>query len=371
MVTEGFLMLTKKVLSLFSLTFALCLNVQALPQFKAYTDAHMDIGVRFNGATLEGFWLNDAATVNGVITSADQNFDEHAIRALGVFDDATPPLIRPVGSQWDFLGMDAGEPLYFFPSGGEPNTLPYLGFSSEDASLPYLTTNHGVDKFVVTLIDMVGPSGSAFSIFRSASDIRVATTNGFPAGYVELSPGDHEHFNFGFSHIGTYDLVFRLEAISNGQVLHQFTGETIVRCQITEGGGYLNYDQWRRTLFTLNDFGNEAISGKSADPVGDGRSNLHRYAFGEFPVHDFIWVEHEGKTYPALRLTQRIGTEDLSLHVESSTDLQSWQEANVVLHENEGRVFHNPGLETRIYRITDESNPRAFLRARAEMMAEP
>ncbi len=361
----------KKVLSFLGLIIALSLNAQALPQFKAYTDGHVDIGIRFNGTTLEGFWLNDAAQVNGIITSLDQDFDEHDVRVLGIFDANTPPTLRPAGSQWDFLGVAEGEPIYILPSSGIPDTLPYLGVSTEDTTLAFLESNYDVEEYAFTLIDMIGPAGSVVAIYLSAINIIANATNEFSTGEVVLEPGEHEHFNWSFSHLGTYDLTFRLEAISNGQVLDQFTGETTLRFQITEGGGYLNYDQWRRTLFTFNDFGNEAISGKSADPVGDGRSNLHRYAFGEFPVHQFIWVEHAGNTYPALRLTQRIGTEDLSLHVESSTDLQSWQEANVVLHENEGRVFHNPGLETRIYRITDESNPRAFLRARAEVIAEP
>lgn len=363
----------KKVLSFFGLIIALSLTAQALPQFKAYTDGHVDIGIRFNGTTLEGFWKNDAAQVNGIMTPLDQDFDEHDVRVLGVFDANTPPAPRPAGSEWDFLGVAEGEPIYILPSSPDlTRELPDVGWSAEHPSLVTLEMDYGVDEFAYTLIDMVGPEDSVVSVYINFSNILVNTSNGFPAGGVDISMSDHLHRNIAFSHLGTYDLTFRIEAINNnGQVLDQFTGETTLRFQITEGGGYLNYDQWRRTLFTLNDFGNEAISGKSADPVGDGRSNLHRYAFGEFPVHEFIWVEHDGSTYPALRLTQRIGTEDLSIHVESSTDLQSWQEANVVLHSDEGRVFHNPGLETRIYRITDESNPRAFLRARAEMMAEP
>jgi hypothetical protein len=343
------------------------LSVYALPQFKAYTDGHMDIGVRFNGNSLEAFWLNDAATVNG--SEIGGNFDAKGLRALGVFDADTPPSARPDGEQWDFLGVAAGEPIYILPSSGVPNTVPYLGFSTEDTSLAALANNFNAEAFRFVLVGMIGPQDSVVNVFVSSSSIFISNhETTAPYGHVGFEIGAHEHYNISFSQIGTYDLVFRLEALDSADnVLDEFSGETTLRFQITNGGGYLNYEQWRRTLFTFEDIADDAISDIQADPVGDGRSNLQRYAFGEFPIHTLTWVEHAGDSYPALRLTERVGMEDMSIVIESSTDLQNWTSVAVVLHENEGRVFHNPGLETRVYRLTDNTNPRAFLRARAEL----
>jgi hypothetical protein len=343
------------------------LSVYALPQFKAYTDGHMDIGVRFNGSSLEAFWLNDTAKING--SEIGGNFDAKGLRALGVFDEDTPPLTRPNGEDWDFLGVAAGEPIYILPSSGVPNTVPYLGFSTVDSSLSAFANDFNIETFRFVLVDMLGPPDGVVTVYTSSSSIFISTHESTaPYGHVGFEIGEHEHYNYAFSQIGTYDLFFRLEALDSADnVLDEFTGETTIRFQITNGGGYLNYDQWRRTLFTFEDFADDAISGKHADPVGDGRSNLQRYAFGEFPVHSLTWVEHSGETYPALRLTERVGMEDISIVIESSTDLQNWSSVAVVLHENEGRVFHNPGLETRVYRLTNNTNPRAFLRARAEL----
>jgi hypothetical protein len=345
-------------------------SVYALPQFKAYTNGHMDIGIRFNGNALEAFWLNESANINGFEIGGD--FDENDLRALAVFDAETPPPNRPSGNQWDFLGVAAGEPIYILPSGGVPETVPYLGFSIEDPSLTVLATNFNVVAFRFVLVDMIGPENSVVNVYTNASNIGISTYESVaPYGYIRLQFLPHEHFNISFSQLGTYDLVFRLEALDNtDNVLDQFTNEATIRFQITNGGGYLNYDQWRRTLFTLEDFEEAEISGIDADPLGDGRSNLQRYAFGEFHEHSLTWVEHAGDSYPALRLTERVGMEDMSIVVESSTNLQNWHSVDVVLYENEGRVFHNPGLETRVYRLTDNSNSRAFLRARAELTPE-
>lgn len=168
-------------------------------QYLPYTAGHMDIGVRLEAGNLVGYWKNDFATVNGS-TSSQPEYDANGLVAVGIFDDATPPLTRPAGSQWDFLGVAAGEPIYILPSSGVPNTLPYLGLSTENPSIAFL------DEITFTLAGFSGPAGSTFNLFTSSSSIFMTGTNATVTGSATLENGDHQHYNWAFSHQGIYEL---------------------------------------------------------------------------------------------------------------------------------------------------------------------
>ena len=340
------------------LPFLLASSLRAGWEYRAYTDGHVDIGPRVVAGELRGFWKNDGASVDGQISSPD--FPPHGIRALGIFDEDTPPLIRPSGSQWDFLGVAAGEPIYILPSGGTPNTVPFLGFSTEDASLSAL----GADNFRITLVAMTAPGDAVFSLYLNTSDIPMNTLDGFPAGALEIAPGDHLHFNWAFSHLGTYDLTFEFEALSGEEVV--LSGTDTFRVQITEGGGYSDYHQWRITHFRPEEIPDDAISGPAADPHGLGIRNEQVYAFGFDPVIELIQLTHEGETVPGLRFHERTGSDDLLIRVQRATDLSAgdWLPADAVMQDAE-RVFHDPGLEERTYRLPSPAQGSTFLRAHA------
>jgi len=188
--------LTKAQL-LFAAIFALPLVAGA--QILSYADGHMDLGVRLEAGSLVGFWKNDAATVNGV-TNLQEEFDAGALRAVGIFDSVTPAPLRPPGSQWDFMGVAAGEPIYILPSGGIPNTLPYLGFSTEHTSVAFM------EEITFTLTGFSGPAGSTFNLYTSSSNIWMTGTNSSTTGSITLEVGDHQHYAWAFSHLGVYDL---------------------------------------------------------------------------------------------------------------------------------------------------------------------
>lgn len=163
----------------------------------------MDIAVRLDGGNLVGFWKNDFATVDGSISSVPA-FDAGEIRAVGIFDEATPPLTRPASSQWDFLGVGAGEPIYILPASGSPNTLPFLGFSTEDSSVASFD-----DIISFQLTGFSGPTGSTFNLYVSSSSIFMTGTSSSLTGPgINLEIGDHQHYNWAFSHMGVYDLTF-------------------------------------------------------------------------------------------------------------------------------------------------------------------
>jgi len=201
-------------------------NVPASAQHLPYTDQHMDLGVAWDGTNLYGIWINDFATVNGVINSTPV-FLADEIMAVGIFNDPSRPLNvpvnRPAASTWDFLGVGPGDPLYILPSGGTPNTLPYLGISTEDPSMAAFN-----NPITISLVDMVGPAGSTFNL-HVGSTASMTGTNTATSGSINLIVGDHQHYNWTFTDMGTYDLTFEFSGFI-GETQH--TGQDTFRFQI-------------------------------------------------------------------------------------------------------------------------------------------
>jgi surface-anchored protein len=329
--------------------------------YRSYTAGHADIGIRLVEGQLVGYWKNDAITVDGKETSPDSDYAAGEIRALGIFDAATPPLKRPAPAQWDFLGVEAGEPIYILPAGGVPNTVPYLGFTTEDPSLPSL----GASAYRFTLVDMTGPVDGVFSLFTSASAKPMNTMHGFPAGSITMSSGNHEHYNWAFSHPGTYDLYFEFEALSGNTVITN--GSDMFRFQITDGGGFDSYDHWRRTVFTPEQIADDAVSGPSASPFADGVSNVQRFAYGNNPSVQFIWITDNDHMIPGVDAYLRQDS-GLNTMAEFATELAPPNWANTGLHLLQSeRIFHDPGMERRQYRIQHPDVPRGYFRLRADL----
>lgn len=326
-----------------------------------YTAGHMDIGVRIVDGEMVGYWKNDFATINGQTTTPD--YAAAALRALGVFDADTPPSNRPSGSQWDFLGVEAGEPIYILPSGGIPNTLPYLGLSTEDPSLAAL----GAEKYRFTLIDMTGPEDGVFSLFVGSGNVPMNTLTGFPAGSLLIEAGDHLHYNWAFSHLGTYDLYMEVEAMSGNSVITNITD--MFRFQITDGGGFDSYDHWRRTVFTPEAIEDETVSGPDAVPLDDDVYNWQRYAFGDEPRLEWIWIEENGQHYPGIQTQLRKQSGEIEPRVQFSTTLTpaDWSstDASLTLVAQES-VFHDPGMEIHTYRVNHPDHPLGFLRLQSD-----
>lgn len=341
--------------------------------YRPYTSDHMDIGFKLvhdpeeDALVLRGIWLNDSATVEGVINSQPL-FLASELRALGVFDDPALLIQRPASVAWDFIGVQAGERFYNLPSNVNP-LLPFLGFSTEHPSLSTFSTLR------ITLVNMQGPSGGHFSLHTGPTNVTMQTweTFTFPAGTLEMEPGDHFHFNWSFSKPGTYDLTFLFEILEGDTVLH--SGTDTFRFQITEGEGYANYEHWRRTHFHPGDVNNDAISGPEADAgavIGRtlGFTNARRFAFGNAPSVNFRQVEINSVLYPAVEMPLRQNTGGLNTFPETATNLLTgdWTALGLTEVESERVSFrHDPGLERRLYRLNTPAVPGPrFFRATAE-----
>ncbi|MGI8602428.1 MAG: lamin tail domain-containing protein [Verrucomicrobiales bacterium] len=127
-------------------------------------------------------------------------------------------------------------------------------------------------------------------------------------------------------------------------------------------GDALTFSAWRVTRFTPGQAVDEAVSGPAADPDRDGFKNFLEYVFGTDPtvadagsVRIFAVVESVDtpagpQDFAALSLTLWRGADDAVLEVVSSTDLASWDTANVVFSS---RTENADGTETRVYRSTE------------------
>jgi len=225
--------MTPRAVILLTLTLALLLSGLARAaggEFLPYTEGHMDVGPRVVDGQLVGYWKNDFATVEGR-TSSVPEYPANGIRALAIFDAVTPPFSRPAGPSWDFVGVNAGEPIYILPASGVPETIPYLGWGTESPSL----TGRGFNRVRITLINMTAPTNGVFALFTTTTNVPMKTIDGITAAdSITLNLGAHEHYNWSFSRLGTYELTFRFEGLNaSDQVV--MTGEDTFHFEITDG----------------------------------------------------------------------------------------------------------------------------------------
>jgi surface-anchored protein len=201
------------------------------------TQEHVDLDISYNSAA-QNFELRVQDSDNGVTHETAEGLIYVGAKAL---------VTRPTGSQFDFLGVAAGQPLYVLPS-SQNVSLPYLGFAS------YSTTSTDIDQYSVTTesksrrsgsarwlkltlvdVDHFQPDGSVgtgrFSAWQSnltgpvvymanhndsianpnANGLDV--TDGISADdALWVTRGGHDHYNLGFTQVGRYEISFRVSA---------------------------------------------------------------------------------------------------------------------------------------------------------------
>jgi alpha-N-arabinofuranosidase len=86
-------------------------------------------------------------------------------------------------------------------------------------------------------------------------------------------------------------------------------------------------DAWRRANFTAGQLANPQISGDSAEPAGDGLSNLIKYAMGLPPLVPATNVLNPQilNGYLDITYSRSLAARDVAITLETSTNLTSWQ----------------------------------------------
>jgi hypothetical protein len=128
-------------------------------------------------------------------------------------------LNRPGGSQWDFLGMAAGQPVWILPQAQNANLL-FLGTASEETPLgtfaAYTETDprvFGGAPFPWLTLQVTGVRGpghfSAWQTDGFGTPVSFASTadGGLTsADKLFILEGGHAHYNLGFSRQGFYEI---------------------------------------------------------------------------------------------------------------------------------------------------------------------
>ncbi len=196
-----------------SIVFAICAAI-ATSQTRAevYIIGHADLGVGFENNNLH-LHLHAEDTLGlfggGTRPAGEYEPDDLLIGVPG------PSVARPVGSQWNFLASSAGAPIWFLPQGSDPNK-PFLGLGTEDLLVADGWTTPLTWSF--NSITTISGSTSEFSMWQSdafgspsvfASTL-VPTTNPLGANKWAQSAFSHDHFNYGFTGEGVYDVNFTI-----------------------------------------------------------------------------------------------------------------------------------------------------------------
>lgn len=190
-----------------------------------YSAGHADIGLG-DAATLElHLHAHGGATINGVPLAADAEYAP--TDALIRVPESTYNYIVSQGGRnaspaWDPIGVAAGQPYWFLPfsnsgpAGAAALGAPFLGIGAEHVDLGVFDGN----KLYLRLIASggTGPAaGGHFSAWIPGPDFYMATSDGISAAdEIEVSVGGHDHYAFGFTKPGIYELTFEVRGTVGG-----------------------------------------------------------------------------------------------------------------------------------------------------------
>jgi len=133
----------------------------------------------------------------------------------------------------------------------------------------------------------------------------------------------------------------------------------------------ITWDTWRSSHFTAGELADPNVSGPTADPDGDGLSNLMEYALNRNPKSPdaggvFVTgaVQDSGQQYLSLTCHRRLAATDLTFTPESGGDLSYWSGTDCVIVSvtDDG----NGLTETVVVRDTYPmaTNPKRFMHLR-------
>ncbi len=191
--------------------------------YAVVTDEHTDVlSIRYS----------EAAGL-GALSTTDST--SYAPGEALLFDGPTgsTSVNRPGGSQWDFLGVIVGDPIYVWPQNDVPGRI-YAGIEAQSiptgtfanvltgdpratASAPWLT----VQLVDVRFFDLNGNAGNAeFSLWQSPQlgagpKVWMSTSDGGITSddLFYLTENGHAHVNWGFSDAGYYQIDFEISGV--------------------------------------------------------------------------------------------------------------------------------------------------------------
>jgi len=178
----------------------------------AYTGGHSDIGVHFHddgdGPEFELHWHIEGQAAIGGVTSiygegSGELEPEFEADELFAVIDITPNSYFENFNYPSFLGGGTGE--FWYISQSNPNTLdvPWVGFGSEE-----LDPTNWDSPITFALTGFSGPG--EFALWQSdpfgSPVVKWDPIDGLADDAFDAAVGGHDHYVFGFTALGTYDL---------------------------------------------------------------------------------------------------------------------------------------------------------------------
>lgn len=122
---------------------------------------------------------------------------------------------RPAGSQFDFIGVSAGSPIWLLPKNQDPAVL-FLSIGTEE-----LTPADFSSSFLWSLVAVTGsgggPAPGSFSVwnvdnFGTVVPLMSTASGASTPNAFSVTAGTHTHFNYGFTAPGLYNIEFTASA---------------------------------------------------------------------------------------------------------------------------------------------------------------
>lgn len=180
-----------------------------------WTSGHGDLGIEFDEVLneLEPHWHLEGGIVNGV-PQDDVEFEADELTVVvpkSTFDYRVSLGGRPAGTEWDPLGVAAGEGFWFLPSidggpgGAAALGAPFVGIGSE--ALDPLDWTGSIE---LALQSVSGPGDFALWQVQFGTPLFfMSSFDGIDGSDVyEIGVGGHDHANWGFTAPGLYEITF-------------------------------------------------------------------------------------------------------------------------------------------------------------------
>jgi hypothetical protein len=266
------------------------------PGYEPIDDGHVDFRFCFNGGTWTYglVWHQAGDPLNG--GPAPGVLRPPELSVLVANDRPYPAgsrIRRPAApsddpGRWDFLGVDEGAAMWFFPQGNVGGLWP--GFNvCDDGCDSYFEEDPRVHAtstwrlLRLTNLRYIGKGNGHFSQWTSAPNGGVTVwvssidgVTGQDAFYI--GGAGHAHLNTGFSALGLYEASFSMTCFTGPGKTNPVTSPEVPFYYAVG-----TYWKWISTHFTPDRWWEQSMIGEQDDPDGDGVPNLLEYACGLNP----------------------------------------------------------------------------------------
>ncbi|MES2707386.1 MAG: hypothetical protein V4726_12375 [Verrucomicrobiota bacterium] len=254
----------------------------------------MDCAIRFiNGQWVAGYVheadsnpLDPNAPAQGTLLSLEST----VLVARDQLFETGSRVLRPEAETWDFIGVDATAPLWWFPQTNWPQGN-YVGFTISGPFARYQESDprlagSGPEKWGrinAVSLQYRGKGEGRFSVWTNSTSsglkVWVDSRDGFQAtDRYFVGDNGHGHPAFGFSALGLYRIGFQGRAWLDAQQTEEVVSP-VYPSYVAVG----TYAIWIAQRFSPQLWFQDDVSGDMADSDADGVCNLMEYACGLDP----------------------------------------------------------------------------------------